>query len=350
MLHSPNGLAHPLLYQSSAMRRVVELIDRLAPTDLPVLLIGETGTGKELLAERLHRASRRTGDFVDVNCGALPPDLVEGLLFGHAKGAFTGAVASSRGLVSRADRGTLFLDELSSLPVEGQATLLRVLDTGELRPLGGGAKVRVNFRVIAAVHTDLGACIAAGAFRADLFYRVAGAVVEVPPLHARPDDILLLAGAFARDCNRQLEPAAEAVLQAYSWPGNVRELRAVIHRASLASCHSAALCAGALCAAISSGTIKTVAPRRPRPGTLPGAAQLLELCAACEWRVERIAHALGASRATAYRRLHDHGIQLPKPERSSRPRASVTATSSHSSHSSHETCENSQPPFPQFCG
>lgn len=183
----------PIIGQCPGLRRVLAAADKIAPTTMSVLVAGETGTGKEGLARRLHDASKRTGPFVVVNCASLPPELVESELFGHERGAFTGAVAPRKGLVLEASGGTLFLDEVGELPMDVQAKLLRLLQEKEVRPLGGQRVVKVDVRVVAATWRDLRARVVEGAFREDLFYRLATFELALPPLRERGDDVLLLA-------------------------------------------------------------------------------------------------------------------------------------------------------------
>jgi len=232
-----------LVARSERMRAAVERVDLVAPTDTPVLLRGETGTGKELLARRVHRLSRRSGGpFVVVNCGALPASLVESELFGHEKGAFTGAAARRLGRFERASGGTLFLDEVGELSLDAQVKLLRALQEGEVERLGGDRAIAVDVRIVAATHRPLEAMVEGGAFRADLYYRLNVFPVVVPPLRERPEDLEplvehLLARAAARLGRRipRVPPAALARLAGYAWPGNARELANVLERALILS-------------------------------------------------------------------------------------------------------------------
>ena len=226
--------------QCPGLRRVLAAADRIAPTAMSVLVTGETGTGKEGLARRLHDASGRKGAFVVVNCASLPPELVESELFGHARGAFTGAVGDKRGLVLDANGGTLFLDEIGELTMEVQAKLLRLLQEKEIRPLGGRQVIKVDVRVVAATWRDLRVRVAEGAFREDLLYRLAVFELALPPLRERGDDVLLLArhvvDCFARQLGigrRSLARSAGAALRGHEWKGNVRELQAVLARAAV---------------------------------------------------------------------------------------------------------------------
>ncbi|MDQ8165477.1 MAG: sigma-54 dependent transcriptional regulator [Gemmatimonadota bacterium] len=226
--------------QCPGLRRVLAAADRIAPTAMSVLVTGETGTGKEGLARRLHDMSGRKGAFVVVNCASLPPELVESELFGHARGAFTGAVGDKRGLVLDANGGTLFLDEIGELTMEVQAKLLRLLQEKEIRPLGGRQVIKVDVRVVAATWRDLRARVADGAFREDLLYRLAVFELALPPLRERGDDVLLLArhvvDGFVRQPGigrRSLARSAGAALRGHEWKGNVRELQAVLARAAV---------------------------------------------------------------------------------------------------------------------
>ena len=225
--------------EGSPLDGVCATAQRLARYDLSVLILGESGTGKELLARAMHYASpRQNGPFVVENCGAIPDTLLESELFGHRRGAFTGAVEDHTGLFQRADGGTVFLDEIGETSPAFQVKLLRVLQEGEIRPVGSARAVPVDVRVIAATHRQLEDEVRAGRFREDLYYRLAGATLQVPPLRERPGDILPVAesllDAVARELGR--EPAefdddARAVMVGYPWPGNIRELRNEISRA-----------------------------------------------------------------------------------------------------------------------
>jgi transcriptional regulator with GAF, ATPase, and Fis domain len=229
-LPMPSSLPPAILGADAAVLRVLETARRIAGRGQPVLLQGETGTGKELLARAVHHASPRArGPFRAVNCAALPPGLLEAELFGAARGAFTGADADRRGLVEAAHGGTLFLDEIGDMAPASQAALLRVLEDGLVRRLGDVEERRVEFAVVAATHRDLGRLVGSGAFRADLLYRL-GRVLRVPPLRERRGDVLLLARAFLVEAAAGARPAvldagAEKWLLAQTFPGNVRELR-----------------------------------------------------------------------------------------------------------------------------
>jgi len=234
-----------LVGRDPKLRRLFRLLDDVAATDATVLIEGETGTGKELIAEEIHRHSpRKNGPFVVFDCGAVPDDLIESALFGHVRGAFTGAVTDRRGAFEEADGGTLFLDEIGELSLAVQPALLRALDKQSVRPVGGTSYTRASVRVVAATNRNLRAEIAARQFREDLYYRVAVVRMQVPPLRDRPDDIPLLVDHFVRQfrSGQSLEVASDdmARLQRHSWLGNVRELRNVIERACALS-HGARL-------------------------------------------------------------------------------------------------------------
>ena len=225
--------------ESYAMRQLREQVAMAAPTNGRVLIYGENGTGKELVARTIHALSRRRGGaFVEVNCAAIPEELIESELFGHVRGAFTGAVADRRGKFEVADGGTIFLDEIGDMSLKTQAKVLRVLQEQTMEPVGGTARIRVDARVLAATNKDLQAEIRGGRFREDLYFRLNVIPIFVPPLRDRQEDIPLLAdhfmAEFAREYGRRREEvrarAPIAVLQQYAWPGNVRELRNVIER------------------------------------------------------------------------------------------------------------------------
>lgn len=234
------GEKMPLVGRSPAMQGVYRMITRVLRNDLTVLVTGESGTGKELVAEAIHElGNRRTGPFVAVNTAAIPADLVESELFGHEKGAFTGAIAQAIGKFEQANGGTLFLDEIGDMPAEAQTRLLRALQSGRIRRVGGRQEIAVNVRIIAATNRDLTPMIAAGTFREDLFYRLNVVPIVLPPLRERREDIAALAQHFlvlaAEDGlpRRVLTPEAIERLEARSWRGNVRELRNVVYRLAL---------------------------------------------------------------------------------------------------------------------
>src|SRR5512136_3414548 len=230
---------HNLVGKSAAMRDVYRLLEQAAGLDITVLLGGETGTGKELAARAIHyHSSRKERRFVAVNCGALPPDLVESELFGHARGAFIGATTAKPGLFEEAEGGTIFLDEIGELPLGTQVKMNRVLQEREIRRVGDNAPVKVDVRVIAATHRDLRAEVQAGRFREDLYYRLHVFPIRLPPLRERAEDVPLLAAHFlekhARAMRREIQgfdPEALRLLACSPWPGNVRELENAVERA-----------------------------------------------------------------------------------------------------------------------
>jgi len=309
-----------LLGDSPPMVELRRTIEKVGPSDATILVTGESGTGKELVARAIHLASGRAAEpFVPVNCGALVGSLLESELFGHVRGAFTGADHAKRGLVVTADRGTLLLDEIAELPLELQPKLLRTLEAGEVKPVGGTTTATVDVRVIAATNRDLRAAIAAGEFRDDLYYRLAVITIEVPPLRARRGDVGALARTFAaaaahRARRGQVELTDDAVawLEQQSWPGNVRELENAIERAVV----------------LASGDRLTVDDVRPPPGAsapppalvlAPGDAPLtldelerrhiLAVLAACEGGKTKAAALLGINRTTLWKKLRQYGLE-----------------------------------------
>jgi len=234
-------LADTIIGAQSGLRAVMERVELVARSDVPVLLLGETGTGKELIARTIHqRSARADRPFVRVNCGAIPPELIDSQLFGHERGAFTGAVETHKGWFERADGGTLLLDEIGELPPAAQVRLLRILQDGWLERVGGQQPIHVDVRIVAATHRDLAAMVAQGRFREDLWYRIAVFPIFLPPLRDRREDIGPLARHFAQRAAIRfglpvVMPTDEdiALLQSYNWPGNVRELASVIDRAAI---------------------------------------------------------------------------------------------------------------------
>ena len=223
------------------LRSVFERVELVARSDVPILILGETGAGKEVIARAIHtRSLRATGPFVRVNCGAIPPDLIDSQLFGHERGSFTGAVDTHRGWFERADGGTLFLDEVGDLPLAVQVRLLRVLQDGYLERIGGEEPIKVDTRIVTATHRDLTAMISEGRFREDLWYRIAVFPILLPPLRERREDMPALARHFAQRAAIRFglpvqmpSPRDMEMLVAYAWPGNIRELAAVIDHATI---------------------------------------------------------------------------------------------------------------------
>jgi DNA-binding NtrC family response regulator len=229
---------HEIVFRGEAMRRLMAQVERVAGSEVRVCIHGETGTGKELVARTLHeKSARKDGPFVTLNCAAVPSELIESELFGHEKGAFTGALQRHIGKFEQAHRGTLFLDEIGDMPLSMQAKLLRILEEGELERVGGDRSISVNARVIVATHRNLEELVREERFREDLFHRVYVFPIELPPLRERREDIPLLVEHFAAQVAAQnnwkpakIESAAMQALCAYHWPGNVRELRNVVER------------------------------------------------------------------------------------------------------------------------
>jgi DNA-binding NtrC family response regulator len=309
------------------MRDLSDMIDRFARTDEPVLITGESGTGKELAARAIHqRSSRSGGPFVAVNCAAIPASLIASELFGHEKGAFTGALARTRGQVEHANGGTLFLDEIGDMPVGLQGYLLRFLQEGKIVRVGGRETIDVNARIVAATNVRLRPAISDGRFREDLYYRLNVLALEIPPLRERPDDIAILADHFLRQAVAQygrevggFEAGAMEVLRHYHWPGNVRELMStvrravVISRASLiAPCDLIGLEAGTPPRGFGGNQAVEAPPAAPAPRPIPGSpeerATLLKTLAETRENIALTARELGVSRVTLYRMLRRHDI------------------------------------------
>lgn len=309
-----------------AMQRLFELISRITRNDITVLIDGESGTGKELVARAIHRlSSRAERPFKVLNCGAIPENLLESELFGHVRGAFTGAVASKRGLFEAADRGTLFLDEVAELPVHLQVKLLRFLQEGEIRPVGSNDTVQVDVRVIAATNKDLAAMVETGAFRSDLYYRLNVIQLTLPPLRERGEDIPLLARHFLKRHGERLRkevtgfaPEALALLRRYDWPGNIRELENAIERA-VALAYSSAIAPFDLPPSIREAAGSSPSGAEAAPGGAEAAPpvslremekrHILATLDACGWNHEQAAKRLEIGRTTLWRKLKEYGVQ-----------------------------------------
>ena len=308
--------------ESHAMHQLREQIAMAAPTNGRVLIYGESGTGKELVARTIHTLSRRsTHAFVEVNCAAIPEELIESELFGHVRGAFTGAVADRRGKFEAADGGTLFLDEVGDMSLKTQAKVLRALQEQTMEPVGGTARIKVDARVLAATNKDLQTEIRTGGFREDLYFRLNVIPIFVPALRDRREDIALLAdhfmAGFAREYGRRakaFEPAATTVLERYAWPGNVRELRNVIERLMI-------MVPGEAIAALDLGFLdqpSAFRPEGPPAGgdgmTLHEARErferdlILRTLAVQQGNMSRTADALGVERSNLYRKMRAFGI------------------------------------------
>ncbi len=291
-----------LVFQSEAMLSTLEMAAQVARTDLPVLVTGPNGVGKERVAALLHaNSARRARPFVALNCGALPAELIEAELFGADSGAYTGAHRAREGRFEAADGGTLFLDEIGNLPLAGQVKLLRVLETGRYERLGSSRTRRSDARIVSATNADLKAMVAAGSFREDLYYRLNVFELRVPPLAQRRDDVLPLAMHFLGPAAAQLGDAARDALLAHTWPGNVRELKNVMARAAL-------LAGGG---PILPAHLQIEAPARPaaaRDLDEPGREAVLAALAEAHGVVSRAAQSLGLSRQALYRRMERYGL------------------------------------------
>jgi DNA-binding NtrC family response regulator len=311
---------HELVWTSDVMQKVMAQVDRVAPSESRVCILGETGTGKELVARAIHeRSARRERPFVTVNCAAVPSELIESELFGHEKGAFTGAAARHLGKFEQAHGGTLFLDEIGDMPAAMQAKLLRLLQEGELERIGGERPIVVNTRVIVATHRDLDALVAKGSFREDLYHRVFVFPIVMPPLRERPGDVPALAEHFATLVAEQnswkprgFEPAALEELARYAWPGNVRELRNVVERLLLLT--DGAVDADSVRRVLASKHAKAQA--HTGSGTLASRVDAFERdvvlseLAAHGHRVAETARALGLERSHLYKKCQQLAIDL----------------------------------------
>ena len=314
-----------MLSNSEVMRAIFKRIGLVSDSDNSVLVLGETGTGKELVAQALHaNSARHAGPFVAVNCAAIPADLLESELFGHVKGAFSGATADRAGRFREADGGTLFLDEIGDMALPTQAKILRVLQERQVTPLGGRHALPVDLRIVAATHRDIEADVAAGAFRADLWYRLQVITINLPPLRERPEDIDLLAAHFlqqgASGRAKRLSGAALAVLRAHGWPGNVRELRNTMQRAialsegELIEVEHLGLSAartqhtGAAAASVTVDDIDWDGPLDAAVARLES-VMLLRALEACAGNRSQAARRLGLSRQQLYRKLAQYGME-----------------------------------------
>src|SRR5262249_14076355 len=299
------------------MQGVLHQVVQIAATDSTVCVYGESGTGKELIAKALHVTSRRAlGSFVAINCGAIPEGLLENELFGHTKGAYTGADRTEKGLLQQADGGTLLLDEISELPAPLEVKFLRALQEREFHPLGAGQPIKVNFRLVAATNQDLQRLVSQGKFREDLYYRIHVLPIILPPLRERPADIAPLAQHFlhccAQESNKSVQgftPEALQRLMLYDWPGNVRELANIVERAVVLS-PSSMITPDLLLL----GKTEILSFRSPDLYTLREARErfersyLIQVLTAVKGHVSRAASLAGKDRAEFYRLLRRHAI------------------------------------------
>ncbi|HKR66876.1 MAG TPA: sigma-54 dependent transcriptional regulator [Thermoanaerobaculia bacterium] len=317
------ALEEILIGESEPMQRLEQQMRSAAPSSSRVLITGENGSGKEIVARSLHRFSLRADQpFIDVNCAAIPEELIESELFGHRKGAFTGAIDDRKGKFELADGGTLFLDEVGDMSLKTQAKVLRVLQEQTFQRVGGQQTIKVDVRVIAATNKNLESEIGAGSFRSDLYYRLAVIPIEVPPLRARGNDIVLIAEHFLRrfaaetgQPKKKLSSGAASKLKAYHWPGNVRELRNVIERLAILLQSDAIEPED-----IHLGTrAETAAPEIATNLTLKEARDefekqyILGRLREFAGNVSRTADALGVERSNLYRKLNAYGIRVERP-------------------------------------
>jgi two-component system, NtrC family, nitrogen regulation response regulator NtrX len=312
---------HEIIWKSEAMRQVMAQVERVAASETRVCIFGETGTGKELIARTLHAQSPRSGGpFITLNCAAVPAELIESELFGHEKGAFTGAATRHTGKFEQAQHGTLFLDEIGDMPLVMQTKLLRVLEENEIERVGGDRPVAVDVRVIVATHRNLEDLTKRGSFRQDLYHRIYVFPISLPPLRERPEDIPVLVEHFVRQIadqngwkQQRFTPEAMAALASYSWPGNVRELRNVVERLLLLSGEQ-----------VEAATVEATLPRQAAAAasTGPSAGTLAERVDAFErevllaelkrhgYRMTDTAKALGLERSHLYKKCQALGIDL----------------------------------------
>jgi DNA-binding NtrC family response regulator len=299
----------PVVAESPGMRAALLRVRDFAEADAPVVILGESGTGKEIVARALHaNGPRRDGPFVAINVAAVPGELLESELFGHVRGAFTGAAVAKQGLLEAADGGTLFLDEIAEMPLPLQAKLLRAVQEGEVRRVGDTAVRAVDVRFVAATHRDLAGYVEKGLFRADLYYRLKVLAIRVPPLRDRPEDILALARNFLAVEKRPaagLSPEAERIFLAYRWPGNVRELgNAVKHGCALAH-------GGPILPEHLPEELLAPAAAGPRADETLAAVErehILAVLARCGGSQPEAAARLGIGRTTLWRKLREYGV------------------------------------------
>ncbi len=314
----------PFLGETPAIRELHEKTEAVLRTDSPVLIQGETGTGKTELAKWIHRNSRRADEaFVDLNCAGISREFLETELFGHEKGAFTGAAGAKQGLLEVADRGTVFLDEIGDMDAQVQASLLKVLEEKRFRRLGDVRDRNVDIRLIAATHHDLGALVAERRFRQDLYYRISALELRVPPLRERDKDIPAIAETLLERLTRDLghppvDFGAEALdaLRRYSWPGNIRELRNVLERALLRT-RGEVLDVRALDFPSGGAITAPVAPAASavrRSGTLDDVEKeyIEQVLREENGAIDRVAERLGVSRSAVYYKTKKHGIEIAK--------------------------------------
>ncbi|HTD21922.1 MAG TPA: sigma-54 dependent transcriptional regulator [Terriglobales bacterium] len=321
---------HEMIFTSEPMKRILAQIERVAPTETRVCILGESGTGKELVARTLHaRSQRKAGPLITLNCAAVPVELVESELFGHEKGAFTGAASRHVGKFEQAQGGTLFLDEIGDMPAAMQAKLLRVLEEGEIERVGGGAPVKVDVRVVVATHRNLENLVREGKFRQDLYHRIFVFPVILPPLRERREDVPLLVEHFSRQLAEQngwkpvsFSPEAIRELQLYNWPGNIRELRNAVERILLFAA-SDDIDAAAIHTAVPQATSSGEASNTSAAGGLAQRVeayerdQVLAELKRQQFHITNTARALGLERSHFYKKCQQLGIDLEAAKKGS---------------------------------
>jgi DNA-binding NtrC family response regulator len=314
---APGTDGDELVSQSPQMRKVMQMVESLAGTDVTVLIRGESGTGKELIARAIHaRSTRRLFPLVALNCGALPESLLESELFGHERGAFTGAQHRRRGKLEQADGGTLFLDEIGSISLRTQIELLRVLETKEFTRIGGQKSIHVDFRVVCATNQDLEELVKTKEMREDLYFRINVFRIDLPPLRERTGDVTVLARHFVQRFARKvdkdltdLSPEALAVLNRHSWPGNVRELKNVVERAVILAEPPLVLPKDLI--AIGMALPSVTAGEAPLAGSLADSekAHIAKVLEQSAWNISRAARVLEVDRVTLYNKIKKYGLR-----------------------------------------
>lgn len=326
---------HPMIGGSDAINKVLRMIGKMAPIDSPVLITGENGTGKELVARALHFNSQRAGKpFVPVNASAISEGVMESELFGHEKGAFTGAIKSKPGLFEQAHTGTLFLDEISEMPLKLQPKLLRAIESQEIQRVGGTTRDKVDVRIIAAANQDLAKAVKEGRFRRDLYHRIEVLTIDVPPLRERKEDIPLLVNYFVQKHSRRTKipvipfhPHAMELLMKYHWPGNIRELRNVVEKARVLS-ESNEILPGDIRAHLEPNREVKESLHLPGAHTEESLAQAMnrtekEIIStklhALDWNYEQVMKELDISRATLFNKIKAHGISSKRKRQTQSP-------------------------------
>jgi DNA-binding NtrC family response regulator len=308
-----------IVVRSAKMQDVFDTARQVAWTDATVLIQGESGTGKEVLAQAIHAWSPRAGaPFITIDCAGFPESLLESELFGHVKGAFTGALAAKKGLFEEGDGGTIFLDEVGVMPVSTQVKLLRVLQERVVRRVGSTTPIRIDIRILAATNQDLKALVQNGAFREDLYYRLNGIVLAIPPLRERPEDVVALASHFADRFAERLgarargiSPQAMEVLLRHPWPGNVRELEKAIERAVVLGRSDLILVEDLPAGLVSRDDPKASPPHEPRSLADLEKTHILSVLYRHGWNQTKAAEELGISRTTLWRKLKEYQIEPP---------------------------------------